>query len=172
MWITAILSALTGLFGVFKTGLSGLFETKQQALLMRYLEMKNRGATDVALAQIMAQVIIASENSPHFLVYAWRPIVALAFLAMILGPWFGYIPDIMMMKNVPELYLKYMDYMLIFMTGYAGVRTIEKVVDKFAPSNTKYLDSAMELLAQTKQPEVVYSEVDEEEKDVNPGVYK
>lgn len=142
-----IWSAISGFFGMLKNAFSGFFETKQQALLMKYLELKQAGLTEVALSQIMAQIIMAEASSPHFIVYAWRPLVALSFLAMIIGPWFGYMPHILMMKNPPMLYLKYMDYMLVFMTGYAGIRSVEKIADKFSPA-TRYLTNAMHLVAE------------------------
>lgn len=161
MW-TAIWFGLSSFFGAIKSGFNGFFQTKQQALLMKYLEMRQSGITDIELSKIMSQIIMADAASPHFIVYACRPLIALTFLALIVVPWFGYIPTILLLKNPPTLYVAYINAVVIFLTGYAGLRTTEKIAGMFAPgASSKLLEDAVSTISRNAMDNMTGQETEE-----------
>lgn len=76
------------------------------------------------LANTQAEVI-KTEMGGTFLQRNWRPMVMLAFAAILCGKWFGYTDS-----NISDtLELKLMDLLEIGIGGYVAGRTIEKVAD-------------------------------------------
>jgi hypothetical protein len=174
-------AAVWGIFSFFGTWLKGFFATKQakiamwqEGLIGLFLALRQAGITDVAIAQLMAQVWINDSNSEHFLVRSWRPIVALTLMVFLIAIMTGWVDAPILFSNpIPPMIDKLLTIFGAILGWGIGARTIDKGIAAMAKSkvaNTimnKIGDSATEVfedvskstaaidssLDTTKQPE-------------------
>lgn len=140
------------IFGSISNIFKQIFETKRAKLLVWqegiigiFLALRQAGINDVAEAQILAQVIIAEADSPHWIVAAWRPVVAIMLactsVVMLYLAYHGIMPPEM---NATQA--TYFQATLMMVSGYGVLRSADKWVDKIVKS--KLSTSILSQLAQ------------------------
>jgi hypothetical protein len=79
----------------------------------------------------VASIITAEAKSEHVLTATWRPITMLTFLGMLVGYWFGVLPDDAYARITPEMFNEFIVLLKIGIGGYILSRGTEKGIEKW-----------------------------------------
>ena len=125
-----VLSPILG--GVFKN----LFPDPESAARaeqeMMIALLKNQREIDASVSAI----ITAEAQSEHVLTATWRPITMLTFLTMLVGYWFGILPDHAYNRITPEMFNEFIVLLKIGIGGYIVSRGAEKGIEKWKRAGT------------------------------------
>jgi hypothetical protein len=79
----------------------------------------------------VSNIITAEAKSEHFLTATWRPITMLTFLTMLVGYWFGVLPNDAYARITPEMFNEFIVLLKIGIGGYIVSRGAEKGIEKW-----------------------------------------
>ena len=79
----------------------------------------------------VSNIITAEARSEHFLTATWRPITMLTFLGMLVGYWFGILPDHAYERITPGMFNEFIVLLKIGIGGYIVSRGTEKGIEKW-----------------------------------------
>ena len=117
--VSGIGSAVSGFFG---------FKNKQGDVVATAIETIGGMAKSDSTAAMAAALAIASETSNgSWMAANWRPMFAIACGVMIVGRWFGYVPEGISPEEIDHVYT----LMEIMIGGYVGGRSLEKIISSF-----------------------------------------